>query len=314
VTICPCCGFKTKGDWDNGCASCGATPVGEPLPRPERELPAYGRSLALVVFGTLTTLAFVAQTIGAFAKNVPTLRTYRETLAAASNRVLDFETWAVAAQTAAWQMKWIAIPFSLLVVFGARKLYRSIKESPERFCGLRLARSGYIASAAVPMMIAVLIGVTVPERLEHRQDGIEAGIQVQGYRFERALNEYKQQFGSYPSDKNDLRRLADPDGSIAELLTNIESAEYKASAEVAAVPSKKPQPLRGAVIRTASVDVDETLNETLSFTNYELRLPGYDKQLGTDDDVFVRDGIVGKATTPARRTGSTTGQTQAVNP
>jgi hypothetical protein len=30
----------------------------------------------------------------------------------------------------------------------------------------------------------------------------------------------------------------------------------------------------------------------MSFTNYDLRLPGEDKVLNTDDDLIVRDGLV----------------------
>ena len=37
--------------------------VGEPLPRPEHELPAYGRSLLLAVTGVLAVLVFLSQTI-----------------------------------------------------------------------------------------------------------------------------------------------------------------------------------------------------------------------------------------------------------
>jgi hypothetical protein len=41
--------------------------------------------------------------------------------------------------------------------------------------------------------------------------------------------------------------------------------------------------------------VDDTPSERLSFTNYELPLPGPDKIMGTEDDLVVRDGIISKA-------------------
>jgi hypothetical protein len=259
-------------------------------------------------------LVLLLQTLNSFAQNIPTSKTYTEAVGLVREVAFDGWRWAAAAETAAWQLKWVAIPVTLLVLFGSRKLYRSVKEAPDRFCGLRCARRGFIASAAVPLMILVLIGVTVPERLEQRNDGIEAGNKAIGYGFERVQFQYKQEFGTYAANKADLRRLPDPDGSIAALLKDLEGSEYKASAEVAAVPTKNPQRLRGAVIRNASLS-EETISESLSFTNYELRLPGYDKQLGTDDDLVVLDGVVYKATDiPRRRVGATTAEAQVVKP
>lgn len=313
MTICPCCGSKTNGTWSQGCA-CGARSVGEPLPRPEHELPSYARALVLAVSGSLMVLALIVQTVNAFLQKVPTSKTYTEAFAVVRVAAVDVLRWLAAAETAAWQLKWVAIPITLLVFFGSRKLYRSVQESPDRFCGLGHARRGYIASVAVPLMILILIGATVPDRLKQRSDRIDAENKAIGYGFDRASFQYKQKFGTYPSDTNDLKRLPDPDGSIAALLREIEGAEYKASAEVAAVPTKKPQRLRGAVIRNASLDTEEPINEGLSFTDYELRLPGHDKQLGTDDDMIVRDGIVDKVTATPRRVGATTAQPPAVKP
>ena len=312
MTICPCCGSKTTGDWSNGCA-CGARRVGEALPRPEHELPSYGRALLLAVSGSLMVLILITQTVNAFLQKIPTSKTYSEAFAVVSEAAFAGWRWAAAAETAAWQLKWVAIPVTLLIFFGSRRLYHSVKESPERFCGLGHARRGYIASAAIPLMILVLIGATVPDRIQQRNDRIEASHKAIGYRFDQASFRYKQKFGTYPGDSNDLKRLPDPDGSIAALLREIEGSEYKASAEVAAVPTKKPQRLRGAVIRNASLDTDEPLNEGLSFTEYELRLPGHDKQLGTDDDLFMIDGVVYTTTSVPRRAGATA-KTQPTKP
>jgi len=259
------------------------------LPRPERELPAYGRSLLLTVTGTLTALVFAAATIIALVTR-PTLS-------------FGFWSWIAAGETAAWRLKWLAIPLTALVLFGSRKIYRSIKLAPDSFCGLRAARNGYFASAAVPLLILILIGITVPARLRHRQWGFEAADNAQGYATDRVLLQYREKFGSFPSDKKDLTRLPDPDGSIAALLKEIDGAEYKPGADVAAAPQTSPRTLRGAVIRNASLgsSADEPLVEALSFTNYEMRLPGADKLLYTDDDLIVRDGLVTKASETPRR-------------
>lgn len=292
----------------DGCKACGARPVGEPLPRPERELPSYGRSLLLAMTGTFMVIAFLTQTFLSLTQR--SSRGATSNLAFLSMVPFDLQSWLSAAETAAWQLKWVMIPVTILVLFFGRKLYRSIAQSPARFCGVRYARNGYLASIAVPLLILILIGVTVPERLQQRQDGIQAGFNAQGYRIDRALTEYREEFGTLPSELKDLNRLPDSDGTIAAALLNLDTSGYKASAEMAA--KQKPQPLRGAVIRNASLTIaDDMPNEALSFTNYVLPLPGADKLLGTDDDLIVRDGVITKAAdTPRRGVSSSTSQTR----
>jgi hypothetical protein len=295
VTICPCCGFKSPNSASavssEACLSCGAHSVGEALPRPEHELPSYGRSLLLAVIGALTVLVFAADTGIALATHKPFS--------------LGFWAWMAAAETAAWHLKWAMIPLTLLVAFGSRRIYRSILEAPDNFCALRYARKGYLASAAVPLLVLVLIGVTVPARFRHHGWGVEATNNSQAFATARLLLQYRDTFNKYPADKKDLASLPDPDGSIAALLKEIEASEYKPSAEVAAVPKTNPRPLRGAVIRNASLSTvtDESLSEGLSFTNtnYELRFPGMDKIMNNDDDLIVRDGVVFKVSDAPHR-------------
>ena len=312
MTICPCCGYKSESALSVGCKACGARPVGEPLPRPENQLPSYGRSLLLAVTGSLITLTFLVQTFIALTQR--SSRGATSNLAFFSMIPLDFWTWVAAAETAAWRLKWVMIPVSLLVLFASRKLYRSIAQSPDRFCGLRYARNGYIASAAVPLLILILIGVTVPARLNHRQLGIDAGVNAVAYTFDRAIFEYSQKFQRVPNDLSDLRQLPDADGSIAAALTTLDPATYpnayRPYAELAA--KQKPQTLRGTVIRNASLSTaaDDTLSEGLSFTGYELRMPGPDKLMGTEDDLMVRDGLITKAPELPRRLGSAPSSTE----
>jgi hypothetical protein len=314
VTICPCCGYKSPATLNatlsDGCESCGAIAVGEPLPRPENELPSYGRSLLLAATGTVMSLVFLTQTFIALTER--SSRGAKSTLAFLSMIPLDFWTWVAAAETAAWRLKWVMLPATIFVFYFGQKLYRSIAQSPADFCGLRSARAGLFASATVPLMILILIGVTVPARLRHRQDGIQAGFNAQGYRIDRALTDYREEFGTLPSELRDLNRLPDADGTLAAALQNLDTSGYKASAEMAA--SQKPQPLRGAVIRNAALTVaDDIPNEALSFTNYVLPLPGADKILGTEDDLIVRDGVITKASDAPRR-GVNTPATQTRKP
>lgn len=321
MTICPCCGFKSaysgSGFSDAACLSCGAHSVGEALPRPEHELPAYGRSLLLAVTGTFAVLVFLSQTIIALIKE--SSQAAISPLALASIVPLNFWSWLAAAETAAWGLKWAAIPLAILVVFGSRRIYRSIRQSPANFCGLRYARNGYLASAAIPLLILILIGITVPARLRHRQWGIEAGDNANIYRIDRALEEYRATFGGLPgdlkellpADPNDPKRVRDADGSLADALKNLDTSGYRPTANLAAVPNNKPLQLRGLAIRNASFStVDDTPNERLSLPNYELPLPGPDKVMGTDDDLIVRDGVIIKASELPRHGVSATSATQ----
>ena len=280
MTICPCCGFKFHGALSSGCKQCGARAVGEPLPRPSHELPSYGRALVLALSGSFVTLVFLVQTIIAFFQRA---------------EPLGFWTIVAAAETAAWRLKWISIPVMFVVLWFGRKLYRSIKFNPEKFCGLKHARRGLLASSMVALLIALLIGVTVPARLRQRQMAQDAASLAHWYTFERALLEYKIKYQSYPAELKDLReRIPDPDGSLAAALANLDPNAYRPSADVAAVATEKSRTLRGAVIRKASLAsaTDDTPPGGLSFTNYVVRFPGEDKITGTDDDWIGRDGMI----------------------
>lgn len=283
MIICPCCGLKFDGDLREGCVGCGARSVGPPLARPEHELPSYGRALLVGVCGALLLLTFLASTAFALFEQKPFS--------------LAFWSMVSASETAAWRLKFLALPAAMLAVWMSARLCRTIRRAPQRFMGSRLAHSGLTASALVALMIVTFIGITVPERLRQRQRGIDAGIYAEGYTIQRALLEYRMRYGTYPTDMKDLRdRLPDADGTIAAALNAIDARGYKVSAgDLAALPKAKTR--KGRPLRRVSLDVasDDSLDEKVSFTNYELRLPGEDKILGTEDDWLMRDGVILKA-------------------
>jgi hypothetical protein len=285
VTICPCCGFKFVGALSNGCRQCGARSVGEPLPKPAHELPSYGRALVLSVAGSLTVLLFLTQTVVAmFQKELSPLGGW---------------SWITAGQIAAWRLKWVSIPLLIVTVWLGRKLYRSIKLQPEKFCGLKHARRGMFATSFVMFVIALLIGVTVPERLRQREMAKEARYKAYYYRFETAALEYQTRYQTLPADIADLKkRIPDPDGSLAEALRYVVPSGYRPSADFAANAAEKTPSLRGAAIRKTSLSsaTDDTPTGGLAFTTFELQLPGEDKILGTDDDWIGSNGILKRVT------------------
>jgi hypothetical protein len=247
--------------------------------------------LLVAVSGSLVVLVFVVNTIIAM---VPR-----------ASVSLGFWSWVAAGETAAWRLKWVALPVLFVVLWFGRKIYRSILRAPERFCGVRHARRGLLASALVALLIAVLIGITVPARLRQRQMAIDAGFLATGYTVDLAFFTYRMKYGTYPTDqsrlKDDLRLLPDPDGSIAAVLRDLDTTGYRPSSELASNKPNTPS-LRGSLIRKASLNspTDDTQSGGVSFTTYELRLPGEDKILGNDDDWVVHDGVIVRASDLAK--------------
>ena len=285
MTICPCCGFKFSGSLTDGCQQCGAQAVGEALPKPAHQLPSYGRSLVLVLSGSIVVLVFVAQTIAAMSQRA----------SGSLGRLFQFWQWIAAGETAAWRLKWISMPVLFLTLWIGLKIYRSIKTQPERFCGVNYARRGLLSTAVVGLLIATLIGITVPARLRQRQMSIDAGIQANARTLDAALFQYRVRYKTLPADLKTLAaRIPDPDGSLAEALRNVDPGDYHPSADVATA-TEQPRSLRGAVIKKASLtSTDDATTTGIAFTNYDLRLPGEDKIRGNEDDWIARDGVIMK--------------------
>jgi type II secretory pathway pseudopilin PulG len=282
LTVCPCCGFKFEGDLHEGCVSCGARAIGAPLAPPEHELPFYGRALFVGTLGSLLLGTFLVSTIVALFERVPF--------------ALDFWSFVGAAETAAWRLKWVGLPLALIALWMGWRMCAGIRRAPGRFAGSRLAHAGLASMALVVVMFVTFIGATIPERMRQHQRGLEAGFQARLWTFQRAQLEYRARYGTFPTDLRDLtERLPDTDGSIAAAIAGLDSTNYKPSVDLASLPSKpKSRNLRGAALRKTSAggSTDYAPTESISFTNYELRLPGDDKKLNTADDWMMRDGVV----------------------
>lgn len=282
MTVCPCCGFKFQGDLQiDGCASCGARAVGPALSRPVRELPSYGRALLVGVMGGVMLITFLISTIVALFERAP----------------VSLGFWSImgAAETAAWRLKWIAIPTTIIALWLGSFICRSIRRNPTRFIWSRVAHNGLWAVITVAVLIATLIGITVPERLRQIELRQEAAIYAQGYTIQRALLDYRARYGTLPSTLDELRSLPDSDHSIASALAGIEAAAYTPGADLAALPKKKSRTPRGVALRNASMrTTDDAPEGGFSFTKYEMRLPGPDNKLGTEDDWTMRDGLIVK--------------------
>jgi hypothetical protein len=234
----------------------------------------------LVVSGSLIVLVFLVQTVVAMVQR--------------GTGWFEFWSWVAAAETAAWRLKWISIPVLFVALWFGGKLYRSIRRQPAKFCGLTYARGGMIASATVALLIALLIGVTVPARLRQREMAKEAAYRADYLTILVATMEYRQRYQTVPADVALLReRIPDPYGTLAAALNNIDPRGYDPHGEIAEVTPQKSRNLRGAVVRNASLSTptDDAAPTGLAFTWFELRMPGDDKILGNEDDWIGRDGM-----------------------
>lgn len=279
MIICPACGSRVYGQLSDGCSSCGARAVGPPLAKPDHQLLSYGPAVITATGGVLMLVAFLASVIGAWIVT--------------KGGLFEFSAIYTAGQVAAWQSKWLALPVAIAAIWAGAKLTRNIRKSPERFAGLRLARTGFSVAIVATLMVATLIGVTVPERLRRRQWAFEAAKNARGYTLHRALLEYRHLHGALPPQEDmisALKTLPDPDGAIAEALSFVDATGYEASSVLAAAPKNKTL-ARGGAIRDASLTTTAD-PPTVSFTNYQMRLPGDDKKLNTDDDLMVKDGLI----------------------
>lgn len=280
--MCPCCGEGFEGEPDGPCASCGARRVGPPLAQPERVLPSYGHALAVCAAG----LVLLAATLGA---TVGSLFQFEEL-------ALDAKTLLRAAETAAWRLKWTALPAGLLFIVLCEWLYARMRRAPARFVGHVYARAGLATVATVTLALAVLIGVTVPERLRMRELGRRAAENAVLYETDLALARYRKRFGTYPAALTDLRRLEDPDGSVARLLAVIAPGEYKPETDIASLntgrASKSRRGRRVSTLPASAAGAADTTDAGIALTNYGLTLPGRDRVLGTADDLHIRDGRI----------------------
>jgi hypothetical protein len=230
-------------------------------------------------------------------------------VAGIESKTLSPHFWSMvtAGEIAAWRLKWIALPVAIVALWSGPRLIRSIEKASGVFAGLRVARLGLAASIMVIALIATLIGITIPDRLRHRQMAIDAGFYARIFTIHRALLEYRGAHGTFPAELGELKEMPDADGSIAEALRNIDVIGYTPGAVLASASTKaKPQALRGGAFRNVAVraNADLLTDHGVPFTNYDLRLPG-------DDKVFnVRDGFI-MDTSELPASTSTAGRTTA---
>ncbi|MCA1632104.1 MAG: hypothetical protein LC774_17625, partial [Acidobacteria bacterium] len=200
-----------------------------------------------------------------------------------------------AAETSAWRLKWVLVPLSLAAFFGGARSLMRVSRDPSRLAGVRCALGGFAASAMVAVAMLTLIGATVPARLRQRDLAAEAARRAEAYDAVKALLEYQQQYGTLPTSAEELKKLPDPDGTMARAARMIASGRYEPESTIASLPAagaSRGRRSTNVTVRPVALRSEEPQGEPLSFTNYTLRLAGEDKKLGTADDLLIRDGMI----------------------
>lgn len=263
--------------------------MGPPLARPAVELPRLGHALAISAAGLLLALAFVVALASALWRR--------------GGVDLSPASLLRAAETAAWNLKWSALPASFALAFSCAKLRARMRREPGLFAGHAAARAGLAATVLMALALPVLVGVTVPERLRTMEVARRAGENALLYSADLALMRYRERFGTYPATLEDLRRLEDPDGSVARLLAAAGAGDYRPETDLASLSSPR---AKAATRRRRGRAAADDMPGGIVLTNYQLALPGSDGLLGTADDLRIRDGLILDAPPAAATKGAAT--------
>jgi hypothetical protein len=281
LIICPSCGSGVSVDLCLGCPSCGARAIGPPLAQAEHQLPSFGRSALAFTIGVAMFLTFFGLLIAVLIENKSTS--------------LGFWTIVTAGEIAAWRVKWEVLFISIIGLWASAKIVRSISRNPSRFIGLLPAQIGLAGVLAVIFLMVGLIGITVPERLHQRQLAIEAGQSARLHTLHRALLEYRDLHGTFPTDQEKyveaLRSVPDADGSIAEALRFVDPNGYTATATLASNPKSKLLVTRGVALRNVNLPATPE-PARVPFTSYTLTLPSEHRWFSSDEDLVMQDGMI----------------------
>jgi hypothetical protein len=177
---------------------------------------------------------------------------------------------AVAATTMIFS-SWFALALLVPVVLSRRALLLA-KGDPGLYGGYKTATASLTLALIASAGLASYAVVRIPDYLENRRLKELAAQQAIMLHLAVLLEQHRTKNGNYPSDLEEIKKL--DDGSLpADFWTR--AFKYRAyTQQVAATTFRKGQDPIG-----------------VSGNDFELRLAGPDGVLGTEDDIFMRDGV-----------------------
>jgi hypothetical protein len=163
--------------------------------------------------------------------------------------------------------KWLALA-AVLVIWSSSRAMRLARFDPQGYGGYRTA-AGIFASTVLASVIAGGFALAyIPEYLQLRKDSQKAATMANARHVQGLLEEYRREYGSYPSSLQALKRI-----SNEVLPTDYWEKNFSYQGRTDAIVS-------GRIQVTG-----------INFNNFELRSAGPDEKMGTDDDIIMRDGL-----------------------
>lgn len=255
VRACPNCGQNVAND--QRVCSCGARWVGPPLAASENPLPRLGvplTALGVVILSLVVEGMLVAREV-----------------------YLSEYIWTEALARALVNQSKLFVPACGIALAVAVWGVRAARRNPQRYGGRRLGRMAAALALGVIVLHTAVFTTQIPRLLENGRIKRLAATRANLYHLARAIEAYKEQYGTYP------RRLLD----LQEMDPNFKPVVDSWGREF--------------VYQTTASVIAGTVGPP-PFQNYQLISKGPDGILGTADDIVLQDDIL---VSPAAAAGET---------
>jgi len=177
---------------------------------------------------------------------------------------------AAVAATALVFSSWCALALLLPILLSRRALLLA-KRDPSLYGGYKTAAASLTLALVASAALASYAVVRIPDYLENRRLKERAAQQAIMLHVAVLLEQHRAKNGNYPRDLEEIKKL--DDGSLpADFWTR--AFKYRAYT----------QQVAATTFRRGEDPIDVSSND------FELMLAGPDGVLGTDDDIFMRDG------------------------
>lgn len=245
VRACPSCGRDVAQDQD--VCSCGVRWVGSPRVASDNPVPRLGApltALILLILGVVVEGMLVARDVS-----------------------LSEYIWREALARALVNHSKFFVPVGVVVLCIAAWGMRATRRDPQRYGGWQLSRTTAALTLGMIVFHAAVFTTQIPRIRENRRIKRLAATRANLYHLARAIEAYKEQYGTYPRRLLDLQEM---DPSFKPVVDHWgREFVYRTTTSVIAATSGPPP-----------------------FQNYQLISKGPDGILGTADDIVLQDDIL----------------------
>lgn len=158
---------------------------------------------------------------------------------------------------------------AIAVIWASWRATRLARRDPESYGGYRTAAAMLVVTIIGGVIASAYAAAYVPRLLENRRLRQVAATSAAFHHMAGLLEEYKQAYGSYPRNTQELKKAINESLPSDYWRKSINYQSY-----------------------TDSIADSKAGGVGINFRNFELRSAGPDEKMGTDDDVIMRDGIV----------------------